>query len=398
MPSSLTWLDHDGAARERSLRILALFKERESRDELGIGGIRDAISDRLFPGTSTIQTRLRYMLFVPWMYLRLDERRVSSSEFAGRARQEELVLVRPLLDPREEGVFGRTAGSGLKRLPSSVYWAGLGAWGIRRFPSSQSEYHRSVDSLYARRARTLRKEDDDHDPDPYACSWHPRLPAPPPDFPMRLDFRITGEEAQFLCDCVSASGKGSLLQWMVMHAKLADVDEPWFHPQVNEFPSEMRELLEHARRFTDTMEAAARVYNIGLAEVATDRAREEKHRKELANWGRRVDRGSLAKWSLDRFWELTVGYGHTVTPATRRFVETWLARLVERGVAVADDPAARDLVRRREMSLKGPRSRFTNKGALAQWGGNAGTGRLVYRWPTVKDFLSDLLPALGRAS
>lgn len=36
-------------------------------DELGIGSIRDTFSDELFPGTSTIQTRARYFLFVPWI-------------------------------------------------------------------------------------------------------------------------------------------------------------------------------------------------------------------------------------------------------------------------------------------------------------------------------------------
>ena len=87
MPSSLTWIDHDAAARERSLRILALFQEKESRDELGLGGIRDAFADRLFPGTSTIQTRLRYMLFVPWIYRALEERRVAPGEFAPRLRR-----------------------------------------------------------------------------------------------------------------------------------------------------------------------------------------------------------------------------------------------------------------------------------------------------------------------
>ena len=55
MPSTLTWLDHDPAARERSLRILAFFRVRDSRDELGLGAIRDSFSDKLFPGTSTIQ-------------------------------------------------------------------------------------------------------------------------------------------------------------------------------------------------------------------------------------------------------------------------------------------------------------------------------------------------------
>ena len=47
---------------------MALFQERESRDELGLGAIRDSIADHLFPGTSTIQTRLRYMLFIPWLF------------------------------------------------------------------------------------------------------------------------------------------------------------------------------------------------------------------------------------------------------------------------------------------------------------------------------------------
>ena len=57
--SSLAWIDFDEAERQRAQRIMALFQERESRDELGLGGIRDSIADHLFPGTSTIQTRLR---------------------------------------------------------------------------------------------------------------------------------------------------------------------------------------------------------------------------------------------------------------------------------------------------------------------------------------------------
>ena len=54
--SSLAWIDFAEAERQRSQRIMALFQERETRDELGLGGIRDSIADHLFPGTSTIQT------------------------------------------------------------------------------------------------------------------------------------------------------------------------------------------------------------------------------------------------------------------------------------------------------------------------------------------------------
>ena len=54
--SSLAWIDFDEAERQRAQRIMALFQERETRDELGLGSIRDSIADHLFPGTSTIQT------------------------------------------------------------------------------------------------------------------------------------------------------------------------------------------------------------------------------------------------------------------------------------------------------------------------------------------------------
>jgi len=84
MPSVLAWIDHDSKARERTLRILSLFQEKESRDELGLGSVRDSFADQLFPGTSTIQTRLRYMLFVPWIYHSLEEKRLPAESFRSR--------------------------------------------------------------------------------------------------------------------------------------------------------------------------------------------------------------------------------------------------------------------------------------------------------------------------
>ena len=84
MESSLSWIDHDPKARERTLRIFSFFQERESRDEMGIGSVRDSFADRLFPGTSTLQTRLRYMLFVPWIYRKLENEKVPQDSFALR--------------------------------------------------------------------------------------------------------------------------------------------------------------------------------------------------------------------------------------------------------------------------------------------------------------------------
>src|SRR5258708_7655298 len=45
-----------------------------TRDELGFSVIHFAYSDRFFPGTSVQQTSLRYVWFVCWSYLELQQR------------------------------------------------------------------------------------------------------------------------------------------------------------------------------------------------------------------------------------------------------------------------------------------------------------------------------------
>src|ERR1017187_2196566 len=72
--STFAWLDFSDRDRKRAMDVVDLFREDETRDELGIGVIRDAISDRLFPGTSTIQTRIRYFLFIPWLFRGMNAR------------------------------------------------------------------------------------------------------------------------------------------------------------------------------------------------------------------------------------------------------------------------------------------------------------------------------------
>lgn len=145
MSSSFTWLDYSERDKRKMLDVISLFSEKNTRDELGIGAVRDAFADLFFPGTSTIQTRARYFLFVPWIYLDLVKAKTPSNQIAAKLRQREVELINALAASGEtKGVIGIQARAGLKRLPSNIYWYGLGAWGIRHFPGSQEEYHRSL--------------------------------------------------------------------------------------------------------------------------------------------------------------------------------------------------------------------------------------------------------------
>jgi len=78
-------LDYSERERRKMLDVVDLFREHDTRDELGVGSVRDAFADMLFPGTSTIMTRARYFLLVAWTYQRLERLQVRSAEAAARA-------------------------------------------------------------------------------------------------------------------------------------------------------------------------------------------------------------------------------------------------------------------------------------------------------------------------
>ena len=130
------------------LEVVNLFREKGTLDELGFGTIRDAFADHFFPGTSTIQTRVRYFLFIPWIYLKLEQERVASAHVDQQARRWQAQLAQSLGRGGEgdaAGVIGIQAGERLQRPPSVVYWGGLWRWGIRLFPGGVEQYHLSFD-------------------------------------------------------------------------------------------------------------------------------------------------------------------------------------------------------------------------------------------------------------
>lgn len=408
MPSSITWLDHDREARERSLKILALFQEKESRDELGLGGISLSFADQLFPGTSTIQTRLRYMLFVPWAYGALEAQRVASGEMSARAQEAERDLIDAMrnVDVRQDGVFGGRKGRDIKRLPSSVYWAGLGAWGIRLGDLGQDQYHRRISRTYELRdreaalgrERARNGDDSDQAPNPASLTWHARLPEPPSDFPQVADFGLRVQDAQFLTDRLVASHPESLLAHLAQHCAPADVSAPWYHPDLDGFSDAHRVLLEHGRRFSTVMHGAARLYNIALSELRGWDENVERHRSAFKLWFEGLDRADLSRWSTAELWDSTVGKGHTIGPKTRTFVERWIAEVLIDGDELIDRVSSRALVRLHEQGIKKrARSRFLNRRALDQWGGSSGLAYMTYRWPTTSTFLDDLHAGLESA-
>lgn len=405
MPSHFGWIDFTEQDRQQMLDVIQLFREPGTRDELGIGTIRDAFAGHFFPGTSTIQTRVRYMLFIPWIYRLLEDRRTSSDKVASAARTEEVRLINALIAAGEpDGVIGREARQKLQRLPSSVYWAGLGTWGIRPFTGSQDQYHRHLDFYYTRNRRLVLGDDREPLTGREGETWDPGLPPPPPDFPRTVSFTLTQVEARYLRERVITRHERSLLARLLDMGEQAGVGHFWDLPVVPDLAPDLQVAVAHARNFSETIYGAALLYNLMLAEARAQDDESgwvEEYRTALVEWAAEIDarRDELTVWARDpdAFEACLPLQGARVPYRTRLFVRAWLSVILDpvRTRNIADDPVARSLIADREVQLKGARSRLQNRRALELWMGAAGAYRLTYRWPIARTFLNEMVAGLA---
>ena len=165
---------------------------------------------------------------------------------------------------------------------------------------------------------------------------------------------------------------------------------------LRQFSKQHKELLTHARLFSDVMHGAALSYNVQLAKLRNHEDLVAEHQASFDEWTAKLPLVEIRAWSVRRLWELTMDHGHTITPHTRSFVQQWIDHARESHQDLLSNAVALNLIKRREMKLKGTRSRFRNQRALEQWGGHSGVGRLVYRWPNVKVLLNDLYQGMNR--
>lgn len=398
MEPALTWLDLTVGDRDKMRRVLDLFNEQGTVDEMGLGSLRDALSDALFPGTSTIQTRLRYMLFIPWIYRRLEGRQISSDRVAQQARKEEIALIRPLLEDEDTGgVIGARSRGSLRRLPSSIYWAGLVRWGIFMHGQSQGWYHTHFKTL-SNGDRSVERADDPGVVWSRKPNWHPRLPETPKSFPDDALFALTSDEAEFLQGRIIECCAGTLLAWLAREGSETPAESFWDDPSVCRAHVRVCDIVELARRFSLHVEGAPLLYNLMLAEKRgqdSDTDRIDRYRADLAEWSDR----DAAETPFDAkiLWGFLCGRGVTPPTPQRKFVEDWGTRVAElrNSGDIAGDAELRDLIAKRERRLKGKRARLANPARLLDWSGRVGVGRMDFRWFRVRQLLMDLHKGLG---
>ena len=399
--SNVAWLDTSADEQRRVRDLIALFEETESRDELGIGQIRDILSDALFPGTSVLQTRARYFLLVPWAYQYAAGRR-GGRDLNARARTIERQLVEVLWKGDEEGVIGRVVGYHVKNLPSTMFWSGLRRYGILAQDKSPAQLTGVVSSIGDGIDELVARQ---------VGEWHPTVPPWPSGFPGALegDLSLSQAEAEWLRERIVETCGGRLLAHLVTTDRSpATSAAPWEDPACLSAPESASHLLRLAQGFSLIVNGAALLYNVlvaeryeasgfsRVAEPVADRV------QAYQEWLERVDgqHRLVSEWRLSALWELVDVAGARVTYRTRAFVEAWASSVASGAVAEAlTDPSGglRTLITNREQSIKRGQSRLTNSRLLASWGGASGTSPLAFRWTQVRRIVTDIQEGLHRA-
>ena len=176
----------------------------------------------------------------------------------------------------------------------------------------------------------------------------------------------------------------------------------WELPAAFEAPPHLKRVIRHAQCFSEIRHGAAILYNLFLGE-------QEPVRKEIVDdcqsqfddWltlmtsRREAHRG----WDLMDLWRLLDEQQSGPSFATRQFVQAWHSIVVLGDPAAArSSDAALQLISKRELDIKGSGlARFFQRRKREMWKGDAGLGRLDYRWDKAQVILRDILAGLEAA-
>lgn len=107
--------------------------EQDTRDEIGFLLIHQGLADRFFPGTSVLHTRIRYALFVPWLYQRAASIRRRGRDLDSTIRDLLIELayrLKQLGEEPQDVIGGDKLGQLTSQPPDQVYWSAMRAWGL----------------------------------------------------------------------------------------------------------------------------------------------------------------------------------------------------------------------------------------------------------------------------
>lgn len=392
----LGWIDFSRSERNKVMSVLDLLSQPGTLDELGVVPVRDGFADRFFPGTSTIQTRAKYFLIVPYAMKDLE----LSAETNPRRLLKDLdalekdCAVRLLAKGEDqEGIIGRRSlsqGGWVKRPPSSVYWAGLRSYGIFTGSFSIAEYiwfvcgqKNQKIALSKLGNRNDREDDPDRDQDDWDAGGLSRIrfwsiPTYEENWKENLDLRLTEEEGAFLKRQIITLHPDSMMAFILKNRRKDILSCGGFDAMgglIHQFPADIQEDYRMASGFSQFLYVLRILFNVILSEGKNEAANQQWTLKYpvLTDIAEAAD--------IDGVIERLNLYRHVYLCRFLRNAKDLMLR--------KDVEGLKEEIRRREAELKGARAKTAHPGEFGEneWYG----GRLLdYRFGNAGRIMNDI--------
>lgn len=386
---NIGWVDFSKSDRDMVMSVLRQLTEPGAVDELGIGTVRDAFSDIFFPGTTTIQTRAKYLFLIPYICLELERSdKQSSREFIATLEQSELDLIDLLAKDNAEGVIGSRSRQTLKRKPSSIYWNALRKYGFFTEPLMLSEYaalfcaqRKAADHQRMSGKRKSRDEDDTTDDSDTGMRgtafW--RIPTFVEDWRDHVTIDLNVKEATYLREkiCLQPETRDSLLALVLRKSRL-DFTEFESFDEISVLqdlmPPEMWQDYSLARDFSKFIFGAQVRYNVIFSEGQNENANKL--------WGKYIEeRPTVNLFAVQA----------RIKPRER------VMRFLKKFQSAIDNLEELDsLIINREKELKGTsRAKLTNKELYHYDDKNVNMDPLTYRLGNVQRIVRDVFEGMN---
>lgn len=407
--SALGWVDFSSEHRERVKSVIDLLSTPGVIDELGIGVIRDAFSDSLFPGLSTIQTRATYFLSVPRIfkdYERLPASKRLKNKLSEFLNEHEnkcmLAMVSNHQEDRQNGIIGESFANKqgeVQRKPSSVYWSGIRQFGLIKTNLSLEAFCRGFANPAQPMLDLVQGSDKTKGDDPDASEQINATingTSYPDNWIEDLTVHLSKDEASFLSRQIEARVPNSLIGQILLdpavRREFLDLPGNWSFsefadeaPFLPKFPRNLQVIIQAARDFWQLMLGAHIRYNCLLQARHGTKELHLEFDQLWNDWLSRLDSFPWDRWDTDYLWKLTEIHNSRVHEYTVLFVKSWIEGVKGR----ADTSLLDKLVERQERSNKKSRARLhpSANESVSSW---VGIRDLNYRLSVARLIINDI--------
>ena len=405
--AQIGWIDFSPTHRQRVGSVLDLLKPEGMVDELGLGTIRDALANQLFPGISTIQTRAKYFFVIPYILydyqiLKPAQRRGKTPSQYLEHREYEIMwqLAEQYNYQDGKGVIGISKRKPHKivRRPSAIYWNGLYTYHFIQTHGLSAEAflrHSASPSMESLLSSTTRGDDstgDDTDAE-HENMFRIKLP-PKRNWDDNLSLELERDEAEFFYDRIVSIAENRIIAELLINDELWQIFikvENFMHfaKVAVQLPiaGHLKTMLILAHDFSELMYGAHITYNCLLQSTAFNNDRYE---EEWEKWLQDLPQNMLdySGFNPDHLFQHVL----TTKSYTTQFVRDWWILVIQHKV----DAGKRDsFIKQQEAKVKGNKARIRwNKlddVEEEQW---IGLRYLDYRFRNVKTILNDIRTGL----